>query len=51
MHTERYESGESVRKTSLKAFSGSSTDPKRFSFFFPSFCFSRSFFFRETSPP
>ncbi len=41
----------SIRRTLMKASCGMSTLPNRRIFFFPAFCFSRSFLFRVTSPP
>ncbi len=41
----------SIFKTAMKASVGICTVPKLRIFFFPSFCFSSSFFFRVMSPP
>ena len=38
-------------KTLMKASCGTSTEPTCLIRFLPSFCFSRSFFLREISPP
>jgi hypothetical protein len=41
----------SICSTAMKASCGISTLPTCFMRFLPSFCFSRSFFLREMSPP
>ena len=49
--TDGYSAVQVMARTLMKASCGTSTEPMAFILFLPSFCFSRSFFLRDISPP